>query len=187
MNSDRQGDAFDLPESRWAILLVSMARADSRARQGVPIRGESSLYVSDVSQVHTLEDLLGIIAADFAVPGPMGDLDAVLSRLSDIDWAPNPAGFVWQIQGLSTLWANDIMLAKHLVAMVVHLCDRGRSAEVPFRIVLQGDGATLDDVRDQIALEFRRFRDSPYSWVDFEEPAVLEKVAGGWQSVDLSD
>ena len=175
------------PDLRWLLLLIGQAEIDARALPTNPETTASTPYDTDVSNVRTADELVALIRDDFSVPGPMGGLDAVLSRLSDIDWAPNPAGYVWQIRGLPSLRANDHTLFRKLVGIWVLLLDREKSASVPYRILVHGDAATLEDMKVEIALEYQGFRENRKPWIDFEEPTVLEWVDGGWRSAVLPD
>ena len=186
MNNPTMGES-GRPDPRWALLLTGLTEVDAGALPNIPETTRSSLYATDVSSVRTADEFVALIRADFSVPGPMGGLDAVLSRLSDIDWAPNPAGYVWQIRGLPSLRANNHTLFRKLVRIWVHLLDRGRSTSVPFQILMHGDAATLEDMKVEIALEYQGFRENRKPWIDFEEPTVLEWVDGGWRSAVLPD
>ncbi len=170
------------PDLRWAILLTGPLGGEAPALPDVPEATGSSVYVTDVSRVSRGEDLIEVIATDFAVPDRMGDLNAVLSSLSDLDWAPNPAGYLWLIHGLPLLKADNHTLFLQIAHVLIHLCDRWRSRAVPFRILVHGDRATLAEFKDEVAREFRALRDAPIQWkVDFEEPARLERVDDGWK------
>ena len=129
MNMPTMGES-GRPDPRWALLLTSLTEVDVGARPDLPEAAASSWYVTDLANVRTADELVALIRVDFSVPGPMGDLDAVLSRLSDIDWAPNPAGYLWQVRGLPALWANNHRLFTQMVGVWIHLCDRGRSTLV---------------------------------------------------------
>ena len=188
MNNPTMGES-GRPDPRWALLLTGLTEVDAGAMPNIPETAASSLYVTDVANVQTADEFVALVRVDFSVPGPMGDLDAVLSRLSDIDWAPNPAGYVWQIRGLPSLRANDHTLFRKLVRIWVHLLDRGRSTSVPFQILVHADAATLEDMKLEIAMEYRELRENRkrMPWIRFEEPTVLEWVDGGWRSAVLPD
>ena len=188
MNNPTLGES-GRPDPRWALLLTGLTEVDVGALPNIPETTRSSLYVTDLANVQTADEFVALIRNDFSVPGPMGGLDAVLSRLSDIDWAPNPAGYVWQIRGLPSLRANDHTLFRNLVGILVLLLDREKSASVPYRILVHGDAPTLEDMKFEVARKYRALRENRkrMPWIRFEEPTVLEWVDGGWRSAVLPD
>jgi hypothetical protein len=167
---------------RWAILLTG---SPSEAEKAIPNRPEpdgQSVYVSDVSRLNDGNALVDVICADFAVPYRIVGLDALLSVLSDLDWASNPAGYLWTIKGLPSLLASNEALFRAFVGLLPHLCDRWRSRSVLFRVLVPVNRATMAEIKDVIGREFRALRAAPAEWrVDFVEPVVLENVDGGWR------
>lgn len=178
MNAETQD--VSLADLKWAIVLLGPDRDSADEALSLPeVRG-ASLYVSDMTSIRTRGALVDRLAGDFKIPGRMGDLNAALSSLADLDWAPNRDGYLWVVRGLANLRANNGSLFDELVLVMVHVCDRWRSREIAFRILCFVDDATRRRLSAMVAAEAAKFSAIQGRRVDFVAPTVVRRVDGRW-------
>jgi len=117
----------------------------------------------DVSQVTDRASLLSVLGRDFQFPAETG-LDGAADYLSDPWWYGNEDGYLVVVTGLAELLDAAPDTFEQFVDMLPSVVDRCRTAGLPYRVVLVGDGAVADRAAEVVSVANESLAESARSY-----------------------